>query len=154
MSDIREKWLVLLAKLVTPHDPVRAAEAMLVYLPWLMPLPPEAFCRASLEAVALAERRLMIPDLAEVLHPLRKWWAENKPPAARLVLPSAPEPRRVSEEERAAVAEQMAALRAELSTKLRAPEAAPRAAIRAHPAAPIELAEARRALAERARKTG
>lgn len=90
----RVTWLGMLAKLGTPADPVKALGAMQAYLPFLADVPAEAFTMASVEAVAMAPKRLHIPDLSEVKAPLLAWWRENRP--ARTALPS---PRRTPEEE-------------------------------------------------------
>lgn len=105
-NDHRLSWLAALAKLTTPHDPERAAAAMSAYLPFLTEFPDQAFTLASMRDVAMAERRMMIPDLREVLEPLQAWWKANRPyrtalPAPVLRVVERAEP---TEEERAAVA--------------------------------------------------
>ena len=94
MTEHIASWVAALAKLTTPHDAERAASAMLAYMPFLAELPDQAFTLASLRYVAMQERRMMIPDLREVLTPLEAWWRENRP--SRTALPS---PRRTPEEE-------------------------------------------------------
>ena len=91
----RNEWLAALAKLTTPHDPVKALDAMLAYMPFLSDLPAQAFCKASLEHVAMQPRRLAYPDLSEVKGPLQAWWRDAKP--AR---PALPAPRQAAEAER------------------------------------------------------
>jgi hypothetical protein len=138
MSDIRIKWLGLLAKLATPGDPVKAFAAFEAYLPFLDALPDEAFTRASLEAVAMAPKRLHIPDLSEVKGPLQAWWRENGP--RRVALPAPPpEPApQISAEEREAVRRQLAALADTL-----APKETRRPQVRAHVVPMEELERAR-----------
>ena len=79
MTDHRASWLAALAKLTTPHDAERAAAAMSAYMPFLLDLPEAAFTLASMRHVAMSPRRMMIPDLREVLDPLEAWWRENGP---------------------------------------------------------------------------
>jgi hypothetical protein len=138
MSDIRIKWLGLLAKLATPGDPVKAFAAFEAYLPFLDALPDEAFTRASLEAVAMAPKRLHIPDLSEVKGPLAAWWRENGP--RRVALPAPPpEPApQISAAEREAVRRQIEALADTL-----APKETRRPQVRAHVVPMEELERAR-----------
>lgn len=111
----RVTWLGMLAKLGTPGDPVKAFGAMEAYLPFLAEVPAEAFTLASVEAVAMAPKRLHIPDLSEVKGPLLSWWRENRP--ARTALPTtrraepATERAPPTEEEKAAVAAALAPFR-------------------------------------------
>ena len=130
MTDHRATWIAALAKLTTPHDAERAAQAMSAYMPFLVELPEAAFTLASMRHVAMAPRRMMIPDLREVLDPLNAWWRENRParpalPAPRAKPEEAHEP--VSEAERQAVRRQMA----ELADKL-APREQQRPQVRGH----------------------
>lgn len=140
MTDHRASWLAALAKLTTPHDAERAAAAMSAYMPFLVDLPEAAFTLASMRHVAMAPRRMMIPDLREVLDPLEAWWRENGP--RRVALPAfakpAAEEYRVSPEERAAVAAQMRAL----VESLKPPEPE-RPKVRSHVIPAEVLAEAR-----------
>jgi hypothetical protein len=99
------QWLAALAKLTTPHDPARAADAMRAYFPFLVDLPLAAFTRESLEHVALSPRRMMIPDLAEVVNPLRAWWRDHKPLVAALPAPVVPDRPEPTDEERRRVRE-------------------------------------------------
>ena len=48
----RQQWLAMLAKLTAPMDSTTAAQAFVAYLPMLTDFPDEAFCPASLDAVA------------------------------------------------------------------------------------------------------
>ena len=145
MSELRIKWLGVLAKLVTPNDPAKAFSAMEAYLPFLADLPDSAFCRASLEAVAMAHRRLHIPDLSEIKGPLSAWWRENRPRPTAIAAPAKPEPEidATTPEQRAAMAAQISALVDSL-----APRTAQKPRVRAHVFAPAVLAELR----ERQRK--
>lgn len=144
MTDHRASWVAALAKLTTPHDPERAAQAMAAYLPFLSDLPVQAFTLDSMRYVAMQDRRMMIPDLREVLDPLQAWWRENGP--RRVALPAPPpEPEpEISAEERAAVSRQMR----ELADSL-APPAPPKPAIRAHVIAPSVLERLRAEAAEK-----
>lgn len=140
----RVQWLGLLAKLVTPGDPTKSFAAMDAFFPFLADLPDDAFTRASLEHVAMAPRRLHIPDLREVKEPLAAWWRDNKP--ARRPLPAPPpEPEpQMSEEERQTMRRQLS----ELADRLSPPrDEKPR--IRAHVVPSSVLAEARAKLRER-----
>lgn len=130
----RREWLAMLARMATPHDPVKSMEAMLHFLPLMTDLPDAAFTPASLEHVAMAPRRLHIPDLSEVKGPLQAWWKQFGP--RRVALPAPPpEPEpEISAEERAAVSRQMR----ELADSL-APPAPPKPAVRAHVIAPSVL---------------
>lgn len=136
----RINWLGMLAKLVTPNDPAKAFGAMEAYLPFLATLPDEAFTPASVEHVAMSPRRLHIPDLSEVKAPLQAWWRENGPRRTAIAAPAkAAEPEyRASPEERAAVAEQLRALVADM-----APSEPERPKVRAHIIPAEVLAEAR-----------
>lgn len=155
MTDHRAAWVAALAKLTTPHDPERAAAAMAAFLPFLADLPVQAFTLDSMRHVAMSERRMMIPDLREVLEPLTAHWRANRPHPIALAAPSArPEPERAppTDEERAAVAakvrEAMAALSSRPAGPVRTPDEQIAAvsdvpAVRAHYAPPELLAEAR-----------
>lgn len=140
MTDHRASWLAALAKLTTPHDAERAAAAMSAYMPFLVDLPEAAFTLASMRHVAMAPRRMMIPDLREVLEPLVAWWRENGPRRVALPAPAKPaaEEYPVSLEERAAVARQFADLVASLK-----PAEPERPKVRSHVIPAEVLAEAR-----------
>lgn len=86
----RQEWLAMLAKLVSPADPVKAGNALLAYRPFLADVPDQAFTSASLEHVAMQPRRLHIPDLSEVKGPLNQWWRDNRPRPALLAAPERP----------------------------------------------------------------
>lgn len=134
----RREWLAMLARMSTPHDPVKAVEAMLHYLPLLSDMPEAAFTPASLEAVAMSPQNLHIRTLREVKEPLQAWWKENGP--RRVALPAPPpvvEPER-SPEERAAIAQQMR----ELIASMR-PAEPQRPKVRAHVIQPDVLAKLR-----------
>jgi len=148
MSNVRIKWLGLLAKLATPGDPVKAFAAFEAYVPFLDSLPDDAFTRASLEAVAMAPKRLHIPDLSEVKGPLQTWWRENGPRRTAIAAPAKPaEPEHhVSDEEREAVRRQIAALADEL-----APKETRRPKVRAH-VVPAEVLQAARAAVAQGRR--
>lgn len=141
MSQHRMLWVAALAKLTTPHDAERAASAMSAYEPFLAELPEAAFTLASMRHVAMSPRRMMIPDLREVVEPLQAWWKENGP--RRTALPAPAKPKAEAEEysatpeERAAVAAQF---RAYLATVAPEPE---KPKIRAHVIPESVLAEAR-----------
>ena len=138
---IRVQWLGLLAKLVTPGDPAKAFAAMEAFLPFLAEVPDAAFTTASLEHVAMAPRRLHIPDLSEVKGPLLGWWRENGPRRIALPAPAAEPAPSTSAEERAEVSRQIR----ELADSL-APVKPAKPAIRAHVLAPDTLAQMRAAL--------
>ncbi len=89
MTAHRTTWIAALAKLVTPLDPERAAVAMTEYLPFLRDLPDAAFTWASLHHVAMHPRRLMVPDLSEILRPLTDHWRRNRPHRDALPVPAA-----------------------------------------------------------------
>lgn len=146
MSDHRALWLAALAKLTTPHDAERAAAAMSAYMPFLAEIPEAAFTLASMRHVAMRERRMMIPDLREVVEPLSAWWKDNRPTPTAIAAPAKPEPEHVeiSAEERAAVARQLSGLIA----SLKPPE--PQKRPRSHVLPPEVLAEARARLRGRA----
>lgn len=143
----RAEWLAMLAKLTTPHDPVKALQAMLAYSPFLADLPPAAFTPASVEHVAMQPRRLAYPDLSEVKGPLQAWWREHQPRRPALTVVRNPEPARPepTPEERAAVAQAMrealAALKPPPEPQARQPQA--------RYAPPDVLAQARADLARR-----
>jgi len=142
----RREWLAMLARMSTPHDPVKAMEAMLHYLPLLSDLPEAAFTPASLEAVAMAPQNLHIRTLREVKEPLATWWRDNGP--RRVALPAPPpEPEsQISPEEREAVRRQIAALADEL-----APKETRRPKVRAH-VVPAEVLQAARAAVAQGRR--
>jgi len=89
MIDVRDEWVMMLAKLIAPTDPVKALDALLAFLPLLEDIPDAAFTRASLEAVAMAPRRLWLPDFREVKGPLLTWWRSNRPSPPSLLPPAA-----------------------------------------------------------------
>ena len=133
-----------MAKLTTPHDAERAAGAMLAYMPFLAELPDQAFTLASMRHVAMQERRLMIPDLREVLAPLEGHWRDNRP--ARTALQALVVKESLRTEPTAAAREAVArTVRTYLDQV--APVVTERAPVRAHPAPPTVLAEARARLA-------
>lgn len=134
----RREWLAMLARMSTPHDPVKAMEAMLHYLPLMADLPEAAFTPASLEHVAMSPQSLHIRTLREVKGPLEVWLGSNGP--RRIALPPPPsEPETpVSAEEREAVRRQIA----ELADSL-APAETKQRQVRAHVLPPSVLAEAR-----------
>lgn len=135
----RKEWIGMLARMASPVDPVKATAAMLHYVPLLSDMPDEAFNAASLEAVAMAPRRLHIPDLREVKEPLAAWWRENKPRPRAIAAPAEDEERHeVSAEERAAVAQQLR----EFLNGFAKPEPE-RPKVRSHVIPPEVLAEAR-----------
>lgn len=144
----RNEWLAMLAKLTTPHDPVKALQAMLAYSPFLTDLPPAAFTAASVEYVAMQPRRLAYPDLSEVKGPLQAWWRDNGP--RRTALPSRREPQReesdMTPEQRAEAVRVLRSMTASVS----APSSNV-ATITPRYADPAQLAEARKRLAERAK---
>ena len=79
----RRQWCAMVAKLVYPVDPARCGAALVGYLPLLRDLPDEAFNAHSVEAVALADRRMAFPSYDEVAKPLRAWWRDNRPAEQR-----------------------------------------------------------------------
>lgn len=147
MSEHRMSWVAALAKLTTPHDAERAAAAMAAFMPFLGELPERAFTLASMRHVAMQERRMMIPDLREVLDPLQSWWRENGPRRTALPAPAMPaaEEYTATPEERAAVAAQFREYLATL-----APQEPERPKVRAHVVPAEVLAEARARLMRRA----
>lgn len=72
----------MLAKLTTPHDPVKAASAFAAFLPMLTDFPDAAFCKASLEHVA--GRATFTPNYGFVRGELGGWWRDNRPDRRRL----------------------------------------------------------------------
>lgn len=143
----RAEWLGMLAKLVTPGDPAKCFRAMEAYLPFLADMPDAAFTVRSLEAVAMAPKRLHIPDLSEVKGPLQAWWKDNRPHAPAIAAPAKHEPQReeLSAEQRADMARQLAELARSLAP---AEPQKPRA--RAHVLPASVLAEAREKLRQKA----
>lgn len=79
----RRQWCAMVANLVYPFDPARCGAALVSYLPMLHDLPDEAFNAHSVEAVALADRRMTFPSYDEVAKPLRAWWRDNRPASQR-----------------------------------------------------------------------
>lgn len=79
MFSLRQKWAAVVAKLVFPHSPDKATDAILAYLPLLADLPDAAFTHRSAEAVATSTRRLAIPAYDELSTALRAWWRDNRP---------------------------------------------------------------------------
>ena len=66
----------------------------------------------------MQERRMMIPDLREVLTPLEAWWRENRPARTALPAPTvgAEQPRQPpTDAERAAVRQALVKFRSERS---------------------------------------
>jgi len=145
MTEHRASWIAALAKLTTPHDAERAAAAMMAYVTFMGDLPDQAFTLASMRHVAMQDRRMMIPDLREVLTPLEAWWRENRPARTALSAPVAKHEQPRAEPtlaEREAVARTMRTYLGQV-----APVVTERAPVRAHPAPPTVLAEARARLA-------
>jgi len=144
----RMSWIAALAKLTTPHDPERAAQAIAAYMPFLADLPVHAFTLASMRHVAMQDRRMMIPDLREVIEPLQAWWRDNGP--QRVALPARREPQReVSDMTPEQRAEAVRVLRS-MTASVSAPSGNV-ATIKPRYADPAQLAEARKRLAERAK---
>ncbi len=155
MTDHRAAWVAALAKLTTPHDPERAAAAMAAFLPFLADLPVQAFTLDSMRHVAMQDRRMMIPDLREVMEPLTAHWRANRPHSIAISAPAAkPEAERAppTDEERAAVSAKVREAMAALSARPAMPErsaaeqiaaVSEAPAVRAHYAPPEVLAEAR-----------
>lgn len=144
----RREWLAMLARMSTPHDPVKAMEAMLHYLPLLADMPDAAFTPQSLEAVAMAPQSLHIRTLREVKEPLSSWWRDNKPRRTAIAAPArAAEPEREEQtpEQRAEIARQMRDLIAKM-----APAEPERPRVRAHVVPATVLDEARERLRAKA----
>ena len=133
-------WVAALAKLTTPHDAERAAAAMMAYMPFLAELPDQAFTLASMRHVAMQERRMMIPDLREVLDPLQSHWRDNRP--ARAALPS-PRQRPEERQRQPPTDAERLAVRLALDPFRSKRETATVVPIRATPLAPDVLAAAR-----------
>jgi len=89
VTDLRRKWLGMLATLVSPAFPADATAALLAYLPFLDDIPEGAFTRRSLEAVVASNRRQSVPSLDELRIPLLAWWRDNQPEGAVLEGPDA-----------------------------------------------------------------
>lgn len=89
MSNLKRKWLAMLAPLVSPSFPDAAAEALMSFAPFLDDIPEGAFTRRSLEAVVASNRRQSVPSLDELRIPLLAWWRENQPEATALEGPDA-----------------------------------------------------------------
>lgn len=125
------------------------------FLPFLADLPVQAFTLDSMRHVAMQDRRMMIPDLREVLEPLTAHWRANRPHPIAIAAPVAkPEPERAppTDEERAAVSAKVREAMAALSARPAGPARTPQEQIdalsepptvRAHYAPPELLAEAR-----------
>lgn len=92
MTPIRERWFSMLANLVYPALPAHAAEAMKPFLPMLRDMPDAAFCRASLEAVVMAPRKMLVPSYDELRRPLVEWWRAHRPQTDALQLPPPTDP--------------------------------------------------------------
>ena len=104
----RKEWIAMLAKLTTPHDPVKAATAFAAFLPMLTDFPDQAFCKASLEHVA--SKATFAPNYGFVRGELGGWWRDNRPDRRRLEgvimqLPGPQRPGAPSDAEKAAVTE-------------------------------------------------
>jgi hypothetical protein len=85
---VREQWIALLSKLVSPSSPADAAAGLVAMLPMLGDLPDGAFTLKSLEYVARQCRRT--PSYAELRSSLSAWWADNRPASSMPAL-AAPE---------------------------------------------------------------
>ncbi len=85
---LQEKWLLMLAKLVSPAFPEQASAALSAFLPFLEDIPEGAFTKRSLEAVAAAKRRQAVPSLDELRVPLLEWFRDNQQHVNRLAGPS------------------------------------------------------------------
>lgn len=85
----QRRWVLLVAQLVYPLDPARAGAALLPILEQI-DLPDMAFTQDSARAVARGERRLAIPDFAELEAALTAWWRENRPRMPVLMAPAVP----------------------------------------------------------------
>lgn len=86
LQDGHRRWMLLVAQLVYPLDPARAGAALVPILEQI-DLPDMAFTEDSARAVARADRRLAIPDFAELEGALTAWWRENRPRPPMLVAP-------------------------------------------------------------------
>ena len=116
----RTEWISMLAKLTTPHDPIKAATAFAAFLPMLTDFPDQAFCRASLEHVA--SRATFTPNYGFVRGELGGWWRDNRPDRRKLEgvvvqLPGTHRDGAPSEEAKAAVSQIVHAWQREVAAK-------------------------------------
>ena len=122
MSQIKRQWCAMLAKLVAPMEPERAARAFVDMLP-MLPVDDAVYNRQTLDAAATCERRTAVPTYADLSKVLGRAGLERLPVSVRMgAKPSAPmlEPPRATAEERAAVSAMVRALTAELKAKFAA----------------------------------
>lgn len=79
----RRMWVAILAKLVSPMDPERAAAGLAAMLPMLAGYPDAMFCQDSAHAICTTGRVLSqgvygpmtrVPTYGEVQDALGRWW--------------------------------------------------------------------------------
>ena len=109
----------MLAKLVAPMEPERAARAFADMLP-MLPVDDTLYNRQTLDAAATCERKTAVPNYADLSRVLGRAGLERLPVAVRMgYKPPAPllEPPRTTPEDYEAVRAMVRALTAELKAK-------------------------------------
>lgn len=119
MSQIKCQWCAMLAKLVAPMEPERAARAFVDMLP-LLPADETLYNRATLEQAATCERKTAVPNYADISKVLGNASKQKLPAHIRMgykppVLSLAPP--KPTEEECEAVSALVKAITAELKAK-------------------------------------
>lgn len=119
MSQTKRQWCALLAKLVAPMEPERAARAFVDMLP-MLPADDTLYNRQTLDAAATCERKSAVPNYADLSKVLGRAGLERLPVRVRMgYKPPVPllEPPRATKEEREAVSAMVRALTAEFKAK-------------------------------------
>lgn len=83
MSQIKRQWCAMLAKLVAPMEPERAARAFVDMLP-LLPEDETLYNRATLEQAATCERKTAVPNYADLSKVLGNYGKQRLPAHIRM----------------------------------------------------------------------
>jgi hypothetical protein len=76
-------WCAMLAKLVAPMEPERAAKAFADMLP-LLPADDDRYTRSALERAAKIDRKTAVPTFEDLSRAFSEEWKANLPAAVRL----------------------------------------------------------------------
>lgn len=119
MSQTKRQWCAMLAKLVAPMEPERAARAFVDMLP-MLPADDSLYNRQTLDDAATCERKTAVPTYADLSKVLGRAGLARLPAPVRMgYKPPAPmlEPPRASPEDYEQVSAIVRALTAELKAK-------------------------------------
>ena len=121
VTQTKLQWCAMLAKLVSPMEPERAAKAFVDMLP-LLPGDDDLYTRSALERAAKIERKTAVPGFADVDAALSAEWRERLPVRLRMggdyfpTLPAPNSPDQRTPEEIAHVQAKVTALKAEMAS--------------------------------------